>query len=88
MKSWALQDAKARLSEVVRASANEPQRITLRGEEKAFLISAGEYWRLHDSNKGKKLPRGATSLYEALRACPFELKIPRRSRDRGRDVDL
>jgi antitoxin Phd len=70
---WALQDAKARLSEVVRESAREPQHITLRGEEKAIVISPEEYRRLR---KG----RPDTTLYDIWKAAPKveEFKIPKR----------
>lgn len=47
MRQWALQDAKARLSELVRlASEDEPQEITLRGEPAATAASAKDYHRL------------------------------------------
>jgi prevent-host-death family protein len=85
--SWAFQDAKAKLSEVIRASEQEPQRITVRGEEKAYVVSAKDFRRMRDASR-QKSKKGATSLYEALRACPYELKIPPRSRERGRDVKL
>jgi prevent-host-death family protein len=41
---WALQDAKARFSEVVRrAREGEPQRVTLHGKDAVVVISAEEY---------------------------------------------
>jgi antitoxin Phd len=80
-KIWPLQDAKARLSEVVRAASKEPQFITLRGEEAAVLVSPEDYRRLKGENPSK-------SWLDVLRSCPYELEIPPRSRDRGRDVDL
>jgi prevent-host-death family protein len=84
-KTWALQDAKARLSEVVRAAVDDPQHITLRGEEKVVVISAKEYRKLKGA--GGKTGAGM-SLYDALRSCPYELKIPPRSRERGREIKL
>ena len=84
--SWAFQDAKAKLSEVIRASEQEPQRITVRGEDKAYVVSAKEFQRM--KNAIPQRPKGATSLLEALRACPYELKLPPRSRERGRRVKL
>ncbi|MDR3172887.1 MAG: type II toxin-antitoxin system Phd/YefM family antitoxin, partial [Treponema sp.] len=39
---WQLQEAKAMLSEVVRSAAQEPQIITVRGEEKAVVLSMDE----------------------------------------------
>ena len=47
MKTWQLQEAKARLSEVIkRASKEGPQTITMRGEPTAVVISKAEYDRL------------------------------------------
>ncbi len=47
MREWALQDAKARLSEVVRlAMEHEPQEITLRGEPAVVVLSREDYDRL------------------------------------------
>lgn len=44
---WQLQHAKARLSEVIqRACIDGPQTITLRGKDKAVVVSAEEYDRL------------------------------------------
>ena len=47
MRTWQLQDAKARLSEVIKQAAKEgPQTITMRGEPTAVVISRDEYERL------------------------------------------
>jgi prevent-host-death family protein len=47
MSTWQLQDAKARLSEVIKKAAKEgPQNITVHGEPSAVVISAKEYERL------------------------------------------
>ncbi|MCS6997215.1 MAG: type II toxin-antitoxin system Phd/YefM family antitoxin, partial [Casimicrobiaceae bacterium] len=47
MAVWSLQDAKARLSEVVRrAMSHEPQEITLRGEPAGVVIAKKDYKRL------------------------------------------
>jgi antitoxin Phd len=44
---WQLQDAKARLSEVVKKAAQEgPQHITLHGEPAAVVLSEADYQRL------------------------------------------
>jgi prevent-host-death family protein len=62
---WALQDAKARLSEVVRkAQAEGPQRITVHGREEAVVVSAEEYRRLKGDRSGEE-------LVEALRTSPL-----------------
>lgn len=43
MRRWQLQEAKARLSEVVRAAATEPQQITVHGEPAAVVVSQDRY---------------------------------------------
>jgi antitoxin Phd len=52
MKHWPAQDAKARFSELLRASLNEgPQMVTLRGQEAAVLVPADEWKRLQKAGK-------------------------------------
>jgi prevent-host-death family protein len=47
MRIWQLQEAKARLSEVIKKASKEgPQTITMRGEPTAVVISKDEYKRL------------------------------------------
>ena len=47
MGKWQLQEAKARLSEVIRKAADEgPQDITLHGRPAAVVISSQEYRKL------------------------------------------
>ncbi len=47
MGTWQLQEAKARLSEVIKKAAKEgPQQITIHGEPTAVVISSKEYERL------------------------------------------
>lgn len=46
MTEWQLQHAKNRLSEVVRAAAQEPQLITLHGRGVAVVVSLEEFQRL------------------------------------------
>ena len=44
MNTWQLQEAKARLSEVIKKAAKEgPQSITVHGESTAVIISQEEY---------------------------------------------
>jgi prevent-host-death family protein len=53
MSTWQLQEAKARLSEVIKHALNEgPQDITLRGEPVAVLISRQDYDRLSAPKAG------------------------------------
>jgi prevent-host-death family protein len=83
MREWALQDAKARLSEVVRlAMEHEPQEITLRGEPAVVVISRQDYDRL---------TRGRESLVEFMRRSPLygadEVEFPR-DQSLTREVEL
>jgi prevent-host-death family protein len=82
MMRWQLQDAKNRLSELVRKARKEgPQVITLHGRDAAVVVSAREFGKL-------SRPRG--SLVEFLRKSPLvgvALDLDR-SRDTGRRVDL
>ncbi len=72
METWQLQEAKARLSELVkRACAEGPQEITLRGEPAAVVLSLKAYEKL----KAKK-----PSLAAFLKASPLngvELNLER-----------
>ncbi len=79
MGSWPLQDAKARLSEVVnKAKRDGPQIITRHGVEEVAVVPI-EQWKLMNR------PAGMT-LLEALQAGPqFELDIPPRGRLRLRN---
>jgi antitoxin Phd len=47
MDSWQLQEAKARLSELVKRAASQgPQEITVRGKGEAVVLSRSDYERL------------------------------------------
>ena len=47
MHTWQLQDAKARFSELIRRASTEgPQAITVRGADKAVVLSAEAYRKL------------------------------------------
>ena len=52
MKTWPVQDAKARFSEFLEAClADGPQMVTKRGSEAAVLVPAAEWRRLHATAK-------------------------------------
>jgi prevent-host-death family protein len=54
MERWKLEDAKARLSEVVRlAGTNGPQLVTIRGQEAAVILAPEEYKQLLPKPKGR-----------------------------------
>lgn len=64
MSNWQLQEAKARLSEVVKKAAQEgPQHITLHGEPAAVILSEADYRRL------KKRPR---RFIDFIRTSPLK----------------
>jgi antitoxin Phd len=82
MKSWKLEDAKNRFSEVVRlALADQPQRVTHNGRDAVVVISAAEYDRL--SAPTDLLTFCAVlAAAEAMAAGEIDLS---RSRDLGRE---
>ena len=79
---WQLQEAKNRLSELVRKAREEgPQTITVHGKDAAVLVSAEQY---------TKAARRKGTLVEFFRKSPLvgaELDLTRR-RDRGRKVEV
>jgi prevent-host-death family protein len=60
---WQLQDAKAKLSEVIKNTVQEPQLITVRGAETAVVMSMDNY---------RKLVKPKPNLYEFLQNSPFQ----------------
>jgi len=61
---WLLQDAKARLSELVRLAKSEgPQHVTIHGGEEVVVVSAEEFRRLKGGATG-------AALIAAMQACP------------------
>jgi prevent-host-death family protein len=81
---WALQDAKARFSEVVRKAKSEgPQKITVHGREEVVVVSVEEYRRAKGQRTGE-------ALVKLLQESPLsDLKIERTStRGRVRPVKL
>jgi prevent-host-death family protein len=82
MRRWQVQEAKARLSDLLRdAERSGPQQITVRGRAAAVVLSTEEYERL-------RAPK--PSLVAFLRNSPLkgiELDIER-DRSPARDIDL
>jgi prevent-host-death family protein len=79
-KTWQLQEAKSRLSEVIKQAAVAPQTITLRDVPVAVIISMDKYKQLAKPNK---------SLIEFLRSAPFpldELEMPKREAEVMREI--
>lgn len=81
-RTWKLEDAKARFSEVVRKAQSEgPQRVTVRGEPAVVVIDAAELERLVPTVERQPL----VQFLEGLDLDGLNLT---RERDPGRDVDL
>jgi prevent-host-death family protein len=81
---WALQDAKARFSEVVRKAKTEgPQQITVHGREEVVVVSVEEYRRVKGQPTGQ-------ALVEVLHDSPLgDISMNRpETRSRIRDVEL
>ena len=81
-KTWQLQEAKSRLSEVIKQTALAPQSITLRGKPVAMVISVTKYMQL---------TKPAKSLADILRSAPSDLsalEFPERKAEKLRKVGL
>lgn len=80
--AWQIQEAKQRLSEVIRlATADGPQKITYRGQATAWIISDKEY---------SKLTKNRESIVDFFQRSPhrdIDLDIKRR-KDLPRVVEL
>jgi len=79
---WQLQEAKNRLSHLVKEAAHDgPQIITVRGEPSAILLSMEEYQRL-------TMPRTKlTDFFRSSPLCDEELDLERSS-DMAREVEF
>lgn len=62
MQRWQMQDAKARMSEVVKKAQRQPQDITVHGKSMAVVVSRRAY---------DKLTRGQDSLVDFMRDSPL-----------------
>jgi prevent-host-death family protein len=78
-KHWPLQDAKARLSELVRAAEKEPQIITYHGEPKVEVRAI--------KSKNAKKPKTFAEVWKAAPRVP-EFELPPRKRERPRKVEF
>jgi len=81
---WALQDAKARFSELVRRVYSDgPQHVTVDGRDEVVVITAADFRRLQGNRTGR-------DLIAVMRASPYpdvELDVSR-SPMPVRDVEL
>ena len=82
MKSWPVQDAKARFSELLDACVTEgPQLVTRRGAETAVLITVSEWNRLNQS------ARPSLKALLLSDTGPTDLELRRRGAARRRSID-
>ena len=83
-RSWQLQDAKARFSELIRKAQSEgPQHVTVHGRGTVVVLSEAEYSRLAWARSGQQ-------LVDLLGSSPLrDIEIEHPSvRGPVRDVDL
>ena len=88
--AWALQDAKAKFSEVVkRAQTEGPQRVTVRGESAVVVIAESELNELRKKAGGAKKMTFDEFLLSG-EPWPDDLveDINNRPKDYGRDIEL
>lgn len=83
LERWKLEDAKARLSEVVRrAGTKGPQLVTIRGKEAAVILAPEQYKQLLPKPKGH---RPLVQFLQGLGLAGVDIE---RQTDTGRDIDL
>ena len=81
MTTWQVQDAKARLSEVIeRARTEGPQTISRHGNDRAVVLSIEDYRAL-----AVRKPDFKAHLLGGPKTGSFSIK---RSRDTGRTIEL
>ncbi len=84
MNTWQLQEAKAKLSDLVQKALSQgPQEITLRGEPAVVVISKSEF----DQLSGKKDTPSFVQFMQQSPLAGSKLTI-KRDRSTARDVDL
>jgi antitoxin Phd len=82
-RSWSVQDAKNRFSEVVEAARRMPQTVTKHGKAAVVVMDVLEYERLRHLERAQ-----APSFADALLAMPQDnVEFPRRN-VLMRDLDL
>ncbi len=82
-RSWSVQDAKNRFSEVVKAARRAPQTVTKHGKPAVVVVDVVEYERLRRLERAR-----APSFADVLLAMPQDNgELPRRN-VRMRDIEL
>jgi len=83
LERWKLEDAKARLSEVVRLAETEgPQLVTVRGREAAVILAPEDYESLLPKAKGHQ------PLVRFLQGLGLDGIEIEREKDTGREIEL
>ncbi len=82
-RSWSVQDAKNRFSEVVEAARRKPQTVTKHGKPAVVVVDVAEFERLRRLERAQ-----APSLAEVLLAIPQDDREFPRLRVRRRDLEL
>ena len=82
-RSWSVQNAKNRFSEVVEAARRTPQMVTKHGKPAVVVVNAAEYERLRRVQRAQ-----APSFADMLLAIPQDGGEFSRSKVRPRDVKL
>lgn len=85
MASWALQDAKARLSALVEMAASHgPQVVTRRGRDAVVVMGVDQFEELTHRGKGDDL----VEFFNHSPLCDLPSGFLRRDKDFGREVAL
>ncbi|MGO3932193.1 type II toxin-antitoxin system Phd/YefM family antitoxin [Rhodopseudomonas pseudopalustris] len=82
-RSWSVQDAKNRFSEVVEAARRSPQTVTKHGKPAVVVVDVTEYQRLQQLERAH-----APSFADVLLAMPQDDRDFSRADVRMRDLDL
>jgi len=82
-RSWSVQGAKNRFSEVVEAAQREPQMVTKHGKPAVVVVAVSEYERLRRASRAR-----APSFVDLLVSIPQDGGEFTRSKVRMRDVDF
>lgn len=92
--TWQLQEAKAKLSEVVRRARSEgPQTITVHGQKAVVVVDGDDYERDHPASEHRSRTQFGDTLMEVLLNAPkvytdeeIDELFSRDPGDVGRDV--
>ncbi len=82
-RSWSVQDAKNRFSEVVEAAKRAPQTVTKHGKPTVVVVEAAEYERLRRLGRAR-----APSFADVLLSMPQDGGEFSRNDVRTRDLEL